>query len=57
MKCHHCHQLHVIVAAVRAKERWVGVVQRHHRRAAPPLSPQDVALDLPSLSAMKSANL
>ena len=45
-----------IVAAARAKERWFGAVRRHHRRAGPPLSPLDGALELPSRSAVKSAN-
>ena len=56
MKCHHCCLLHVTFTAVCAKELWVHAAQCHHRRAGPPLSPQDGALDLPSLSAVKSAN-
>jgi hypothetical protein len=57
MKCHCRHRLHVIVTAARSKERWVSILQRHHHRAGPPILPQDVALDIPFLSAMKSANL
>jgi len=60
MKCHyrHRHRLHVIVAAARAKERWFGAMRRHHRRAGPPSSPLDGALELPSRSrsAVKSAD-
>ena len=53
----YCHcRLHVIVAAARAKERWIVAMWRHHRRAGSPSSPLDGALELPSLSAVKSAN-
>ena len=41
-------RLHVIVAAARAKERWISTMGRHHRRAGPPASPLDGALELPS---------
>ncbi len=57
MKCHHRHRLHVIIAAACSKECWVRILERHHHRAGPPILPQDVALDLPFLSAIKSANL
>ena len=55
MKCHHCCLLHVTFTAVCAKELWVHAAQCHHRRAGPPLSPQDGALDLPTRCAVKSA--
>jgi hypothetical protein len=54
--CHHHHRLHVIVAAAHAKERWFGAMRHHHRRAGLTSSPQEVALELPSRSAKKSAN-
>ena len=41
MKWHHHFLLHVTVTAARAKELWVCVAQRHHRRAEPLLSPLD----------------
>ena len=56
LKCRHCCLLHVTVTAPLAKELWVCAIQRHHHRAGPPLSPLDRALDLPFLSAVKSAN-
>ncbi len=57
MKCHCCHPFHVIVAAASPKEHWVGAMGCHHCRVGPPLSQLDGTLDLPSLSAVKSANL
>jgi hypothetical protein len=51
-----CCRLHVIVARARSKERWISAVWRHHRRSGPPASPLDGALEVPSQSAVKSAN-